>query len=67
MAQATKNKRVVRKKEEEIPAPYEEEYFAMVPTPGTKRMRTFLPFQLWRFLVMNWKMIKMIRKSHGDH
>lgn len=34
------------------------------PLRGTLFWRRFLPFQLWRFLSINLKMIRMILKSH---
>jgi len=34
------------------------------PTRLTLFMRTFLPFQIWRFVVINLKMIGIIRRSH---
>ncbi len=34
------------------------------PTRGTLFLRTFLPWQLWRFAVINLKMIGIIRRSH---
>jgi hypothetical protein len=34
------------------------------PTRSTVFMRTFLPWQLWRFLAINLKMIGIIRLSH---
>ena len=34
------------------------------PTRSTLFMRTFLPYQLWRFLVLNTKMVGIIRRSH---
>ena len=31
-------------------------------------LRTFLPWQAWRFAVINLKMLDIIRRSHnGDH
>ena len=35
------------------------------PTGGALFWRTFLPWQLWRFAVINLRMIGLIRKSHG--
>lgn len=46
------------------PAPYTEESYVPVATPRTRAMRTFLPWQLLRFLVINLKMLQMISKSH---
>jgi len=37
------------------------------PTRRTVFMRTFLPWQLWRFAVINLKMIGIIRRSHRSH
>ena len=39
-------------------------FFATQPTPLTRFLRTFLPWQLWRFVAINLKMIRIIRKSH---
>jgi len=35
------------------------------PTRFTVFLRTFLPWQIWRFAVINVKMIEIIRRSHG--
>jgi Zn-dependent M28 family amino/carboxypeptidase len=40
------------------------EFFATKPTGFTRFMRTCVPFQMWRFLMINLKMIGIIRKSH---
>ena len=42
--------------------PYEQSFYPPVPTRFTKMMRTFLPWQLFRFLVLNVKMLRMVRK-----
>jgi hypothetical protein len=34
------------------------------PTRRTLFLRTFLPWQLWRFLAINLKMVGIIRRSH---
>lgn len=34
------------------------------PTRLTVFMRTFLPWQAWRFAAINTKMIEIIRRSH---
>lgn len=39
---------------------------APLPTATTIRMRTFVPYQAYRFLRVNLRMIKMIRRSHHD-
>jgi hypothetical protein len=42
-------------------------FYATKPTRGTVFFRTFLPWQLWRFLRINLKMITIISRSHGSH
>lgn len=49
---------------EMIPAPYEPAFYASRPTRMTLFFRTFFLWQMLRFIWMNWKMIRMIRKSH---
>ncbi|MEP7384445.1 MAG: hypothetical protein ABI910_22420 [Gemmatimonadota bacterium] len=48
----------------DAPAPYSEESFIPVATAHTRAMRSFLPWQLWRFVVINLRMLRMIAKSH---
>jgi hypothetical protein len=38
--------------------------YATMPTAWTIRMRTFLPWQLVRFAVINLKMLRMIWRGH---
>ena len=45
--------------------PYSREFFAPRPSPLTLFFRTFLPWQLLRFLWINLKMIQMIGKAHS--
>ena len=40
-------------------------YPAPRPTRLTLFLRTFTPWQLWRFVVINFRMTLMILKSHG--
>lgn len=37
---------------------------APLPTEKTVRARTNLVFQFWRFLAINMRMMKMVRKGH---
>ena len=37
---------------------------APLPTPRTVRSRTSLPVQAWRFVAINLRMAKIIRKGH---
>ena len=60
----------MRTGEEEILAamnkePYQQAYYPPRPTPFTRAMRKLLPWQLVRFVVINVKMIRLMRKSHG--
>lgn len=43
-----------------------EEKRTQTPKPTGKVLfwRTFLPWQLWRFVVINVKMLRLLRKSH---
>jgi hypothetical protein len=42
--------------------PYEQSYYPPVPTKITRHFRTNLIWQFIRFLVINVKMLKMVRK-----
>ena len=42
--------------------PYEQTFYPPTPTALTKRMRTNLLWQLFRFMVLNIKMLRMVRK-----
>jgi hypothetical protein len=55
--------------QEKKPSPYRERAkdqgtYATKPTGWTRFMRIFFPYQLWRFLVINLKMLRMISKGH---
>lgn len=39
-------------------------FYATKPTRGTVFMRTFLPWQMWRFVWINLKMVGIIWRSH---
>ena len=39
-------------------------FFATKPTAATKFMRTFLPWQMVRFVWINLRMLIIIRRSH---
>jgi hypothetical protein len=49
----------------EEPSRLRESYFAAKPTAFTRFMRTFLPWQMWRFAVINLRMARIIFRSHG--
>lgn len=44
------------------PQPYEQDYYPPVPTEFTKSSRTNILYQLIRFVVLNIRMLRMIRK-----
>lgn len=39
-------------------------FYVTKPTRFTLFLRTFLPWQIWRFIYINLKMVGMIRLSH---
>lgn len=39
-------------------------FYATKPTRATRFLRTFLPWQMVRFAVINLKMLVLIRRSH---
>jgi hypothetical protein len=41
-----------------------ESFFATKPTRFTRFMRTFIPWQMVRFAVINLKMMRIIARSH---
>jgi len=43
------------------------QFYATKPTRTTVFMRTFVPWQMWRFAVINLRMLRMIRLSHRAH
>ena len=42
----------------------EKTHYVMTPTRWTLFLRTFLPWQLWRFAAINVKMLGIIRRSN---
>lgn len=47
--------------------PYEQAYYPPVPTGFTRYLRTSWLWQLYRFAVINLKMLTLLRKSHHSH
>lgn len=45
---------------------YSPQHFAPKPTRMTLFFRTFLPWQIIRFIIVNIRMTGMILKSHDD-
>jgi len=44
--------------------PYQQAYYPPNPTGFTRYMRTSFIWQAFRFLVINFKMLKLMSKSH---
>ncbi|MDD5393903.1 MAG: hypothetical protein PHE17_12865 [Thiothrix sp.] len=44
--------------------PYQQAYYPPVPTGITRYMRTSIIWQLYRFVIINLKMLKLMAKSH---
>ena len=44
--------------------PYQQAYYPPVPTPFTRWVRTSLVWQFIRFWVINFKILKLLTKSH---
>lgn len=42
-------------------------FYATKPTRGTIFLRTFVPWQIYRFLKINLKMVTIIARSHKSH
>jgi len=47
--------------------PKSEWFYATKPTRWTLFLRTFLPWQAWRFVWINAKMVKIIGRGHSGH
>jgi hypothetical protein len=41
-----------------------ESFYATKPTRWTVFLRTFLPWQVWRFVRLNVRMVRVIGRSH---
>jgi hypothetical protein len=41
-------------------------FLASVPTSTTRWWRTFLPYQFFRFAVINVKMVRLLLRAHHD-
>ncbi len=44
---------------------YKDEFYPPVPTAFTKRMRTNIPIQLYKFLRLNYKIMRIVVKGHS--
>lgn len=44
--------------------PYQQSYYPPAPTTFTRLMRTSVIWQTIRFIVINWKMLKLMQRSH---
>ncbi len=45
--------------------PYDQAFFQSVPTDAALRSRQSVPYQLWRFVQINLKMMRVVRRSHA--
>lgn len=45
--------------------PYSEHHFATVPGKSTRFFRRFIPWQMWRFLVLNLKIMRIVAGGHS--
>lgn len=44
--------------------PYQQAYYPPVPTKLTKSMRVSIIWQLYRLVVINYKILKLMARSH---
>ncbi|ADL54260.1 hypothetical protein [Gallionella capsiferriformans] len=44
--------------------PYQQAYYPPSPTGFTRHMRTSIIWQMMRFIVINFKILKLMAKSH---
>jgi hypothetical protein len=44
---------------------YSEQYYPPTPTNFTLFMRKFIPFQIIRFWILNYRIIKIVAKGHS--
>jgi hypothetical protein len=44
--------------------PYQQAYYPPTPTGFTRSMRTCVLWQIYRFIAINLKMLKLMAKSH---
>ena len=44
--------------------PYQQAYYPPVPTGITRYLRTSVVWQLFRFMVINLKMLKLMSRAH---
>lgn len=44
--------------------PYQQAYYPPVPTGITRYLRTSVAWQLFRFVVINLKMLKLMSRAH---
>jgi hypothetical protein len=52
---------------ESLPSYMKESMYATRPTRLTVFLRTFLPWQILRFLLINFRMMRMIRINESTH
>lgn len=45
--------------------PYEPGYYAPKPGPFLRFLRTCVIWQLWKFMKLNWVIIRVVAKGHS--
>lgn len=50
-----------------VPRHLDPSFYATRPTRTTVFLRTFIPWQLWRFVEINLRMLRIIGISHRGH
>lgn len=51
--------------EKKIIRVYKDEFYPPVPTAATKRMRTNIFIQMYKFLQLNYKIMRIVVKGHS--
>jgi hypothetical protein len=62
MNQANQRRKAMSEQPRPERQPYEQSFYPAVPARFTKVMRTNLLWQLFRFVILNIKMLRMVRK-----
>jgi len=57
----------LRKSNQDRSAHLRREFFATKPTGFTRLWRVLFPYQVWRFVAINIKMIRIISRNHSGH
>ncbi|GAB4421594.1 MAG: hypothetical protein OHK0039_36610 [Bacteroidia bacterium] len=44
---------------------YSEQYYPPTPTGSTLFWRRFVPYQFFRFFILNWRIIQIVVRGHS--